>query len=293
MATKFAVRAPLGRTGMNLGVLMDGERSSRLDVDSRGLNYGDGLFETILIEQGQPVWWGEHFARLRRGALALGMQLPDADGLLGEVCALAQGHERAVLKLCLVRDGAGRGYAPAPGARSQRILSLHLAPLLPMAQYRDGIEVRWCSMQWSQQPRLAGIKHLNRLENVLARAECEQAGVAEGLVCDSSGQVVSATGANLFVQRRGKLFTPPLRESGIAGVCRDWILSRMHVEIRELYPVEILRAEAVFLSNCVRGIMPVKRIEQRQFRVTPLLAGLMAQLWHEVPALTPLPETVV
>ena len=277
---------------MNLGVLIDGEQSLRIDVDSRGLNYGDGLFETILIENGEPVWWGEHFARLRQGAQVLGMQLPDPDGLLGEIRELSQGHARAVLKLCLVRDGAGRGYAPSAAARSQRILSLHPAPLLPMAHYRDGIEVRWCVMQWAQQPRLAGIKHLNRMENLLARAESEQAGVTEGLDCDRSGQVVCATAANLFVQRRGKLSTPPLRESGIAGVCRDWLLSRMNVEIRELYPLEILRADAVFLSNCVRGIVPVKRIETRRFRVTPLLAGLMAQLWHEVPALTPLHETV-
>jgi len=275
---------------MNLGVLIDGENGSRLDASNRGLNYGDGLFETLLIENGEPIWWGEHFARLRRGTQALGMQLPDPDGLLREICELAQGHQRAVLKLVLVREGSGRGYAPNAGARSQRILSLHPAPVLPIAHYREGIEARWCSLRWSQQPRLAGIKHLNRLENVLAKAECDQAGVSEGLVCDSSGQVVSATSANVFIQRRGKLFTPPLRESGIAGVCRDWLLSRMNVEIRELYPLEVLRADAVLLTNCVRGIVPVTRLDERRFRVTPLLAGLMAQLWHEVPALAPQPE---
>jgi 4-amino-4-deoxychorismate lyase len=147
---------------------------------------------TILIENGEPVWWGEHFARLRQGRRCWECNCPirmdcwrDSRTVAG---ACACGAE-ALLGSRWHR----RGYAPSVAVRSQRILSLHPAPLLPMAHYRDGIEVRWCAMQWAKQPRLAGIKHLNRLENVLARTECEQAGVSEGLVCDSSGQVVSAT----------------------------------------------------------------------------------------------------
>lgn len=272
---------------MRLGVLIDGERRDSVEADNRGLNYGDGLFETLLVQDGAPVWWGEHLARLRRGCAALRMRFPDPDLLAFEAEKLCEGHARAVLKLVLVRAGQGRGYAPEADARSQRILSLHAAPVLAARDYVEGIDVRWCNGRFALQPQLAGIKHLNRIENVLARSELEHADVAEGLVLDTAGRVVSATAANLFVLRFGRLRTPSLRGCGIAGICRDWVLSRADVEIGELLPQDIERADGVFLSSSLRGILPVARLRERVYRPQPLIAGLIAQLWNEVPALAP------
>jgi 4-amino-4-deoxychorismate lyase len=241
---------------MRLGSLIDGEYADRVAADSRGLAYGDGLFETLLVQDGRPVWWGEHLARLRRGCEALGMRLPDPDLLEAE-------------------------------ARCQRILSLHPALPLPAADYREGVSLRWCETRLALQPRLAGIKHLNRLENVLARAELAGTEASEGLLRDTAGRVVCATASNVFIVRRGRLLTPALRACGIAGICRDWLLTRAPVEICELLPADIERADGVFVCSSLRGILPVARLGARRYRMQPLIAGLMAQLWQEVPALAP------
>lgn len=272
---------------MRLGVLVDGVAAESMGVDSRALNYGDGLFETLLVQEGRPVWWGEHLARLRRGCEVLGLRLPDPDLLAHEAEQLCGGQQRAVLKILLAREGAGRGYAPEPGARSQRILSLHAAPPLVAADYLAGVTLRWCETRLALQPRLAGLKHLNRLENVLARAELAHTGAAEGLMLDMAGRVTCATAANVFALRGGRLRTPALRAAGINGVCRDWILSRAEVEIGELLPQDLERADAVFVCSSLRGILPAARLGTRTYRPQPLIAGLMAQLWNEVPALAP------
>lgn len=272
---------------MRLGVLIDGEPAESVGFDNRGLNYGDGLFETLLVQDGRPVWWGEHLARLKRGCEALDLRLPDPDLLAFEAERFCAGQQRAVLKLVLVRAGAGRGYAPEPDARSQRILSLHAAPPLLADDYLRGVSLRWCETRMSLQPRLAGIKHLNRLESVLARAELVHTGAAEGLMLDTAGRVTCATAANVFALRGGRLRTPSLRATGIAGVCRDWVLSRTEVEIGELLPQDIERADGVFVCSSLRGILPAARLGERSFRPQPLIVGLQAQLWSEVPALAP------
>lgn len=272
---------------MRLGVLVDGAPAESIGVDNRALNYGDGLFETLLVQDGRPIWWGEHLARLRRGCEVLGLRLPDPDLLAHEADQLCDGQQRAVLKILLAREGAGRGYAPEPGARSQRVLSLHPAPPLVAADYIDGVHLRWCQTRLALQPRLAGLKHLNRLENVLARAELVHGEAAEGLMLDMAGRVTCATAANVFALRGGRLRTPALRAAGIAGICRDWVLSRVPVEITELLPQDIERADALFVCSSLRGILPVARLEQHRYRPHPLIAGLMAQLWNEVPALAP------
>lgn len=274
---------------MRLGTLIDGEYVGHVPADNRGLAYGDGLFETLLVQDGRPVWWGEHLARLRSGCEALAMRLPDPDLLEAEALQLCAGHARAVLKLSLVREGQGRGYAPRPQARSQRILSLYPALPLPLADYREGIGLHWCETRLALQPRLAGIKHLNRLENVLARAELLGTRAGEGLLRDSVGRVVGATASNVFILRRGRLLTPALRASGIAGICRDWLLTRAPVEICELLPADIERADGVFVCSSLRGILPAARLGARRYAPQPLIAGLMAQLWQEVPALMPQP----
>jgi 4-amino-4-deoxychorismate lyase len=272
---------------MRLGVLIDGEAGDSIEVGNRGFNYGDGAFETLLVQDGRPVWWGEHLARLRRGCEALGLRMPDADLLEYEAEQLCADQARAVLKIVLTRTGHGRGYAPEPGARSQRVLSLHAAPPLLGSDYVEGVTLRWCETRLALQPRLAGFKHLNRLEQVLARDELANTGAFEGLMLDTTGRAVCATAANVFVLAHGRLRTPALRACGIAGICRDWVLTRTDVEIGELLPQDLERADALFLSSSLRGILPVARLGTRRYRPQPLIAGLIAQLWNEVPALAP------
>lgn len=272
---------------MRLGVLIDGEAEDRVEVGNRGLNYGDGVFSTVLVHEGRPIWWEEHVARLRRGCEALLMRMPDADLLGAEAERLCSSQIRGVLKVTLVRGGRGRGYAPTLGMPTQRILALHPAPPLPRRDYRDGINLRWCGQTLSRQPRLAGIKHLNRLENVLARAECMPGIHHEGLMRDTAGLPVCATAGNIFVVRRGQIRTPALRQCGVEGICRGWVLSRADVEITALQDHDIESADEVFVCNSLRGILPVARLGLCDWRPGFVTAALCSLLWSEVPALNP------
>ena len=244
------------------------QRIDALDPRDRGIAYGDGVFETILIHHGTPVWWDAHLARLLRGCEVLGIGMPDPDFLRGESDALSAGYARGVLKLIVTRGVGERGYALSSNVPPTIVLSLSSAPTPPP---RDGLILRWCDTPLAIQPRLAGIKHLNRLEQVLARAEWNDAdpgkpAIHEGLQCDTAGRVVSATSANLFVLRDGCWLTPPVGACGIAGVCRGWILDHVAESAEAvLTRGEVESADAIVLCNAVRGILPVAALESRRW----------------------------
>jgi 4-amino-4-deoxychorismate lyase len=268
---------------VSVRVLRGGEVASGVDAGDRGLAYGDGVFETLLVHQGQPVWWREHWDRLRRGAGMLGLPLPDEDLVRNETDALIAAAPRAVLKLILTRGPGGRGYAPSPEALPTVVLSLHAAP--PPAP-AAGLNLRWCRMSLAIQPALAGIKHLNRLEQVLARAEWNDPDLHEGLMCDSEGRVISATAANLFARIGGRWLTPRLQRCGIAGIARAWLLEHMpDAAEAELRRADIEQAEALFLCNSVRGILPVRRLEAREWAVVEAIVQIRRQLAEAQPAL--------
>lgn len=267
-------------------VLVNGVAGTTVDVADRGLAYGDGLFETLLVADGEPVWWSRHLHRLQRGCEALGIAMPDAALLRAEAARLVAGATHAVLKLVLTRGAGGRGYAPGQDVPPTRILSLHPAPDAGRAAL-DGIAVRWCALQLARQPRLAGLKHLNRLEQVLARSEWNDPSVFEGLLCDSQGDLVSATAANVFVVRGGQLLTPPVAQCGIAGTCRAWLLDRASARVTTLRRDEVEQADELFICNSVRGILPVARLDGRSLDVGPMTRRWQEALWNEIPALRP------
>ena len=250
------------------------ERTSRvaaLAPGNRGLAYGDGLFETMRAHRGALPWWDAHWARLALGAARLGIALPDeafahaqAAELLAEDGAGAGGVDSggSVLKLLLVRGGNARGYAPPADAAPAWQLSRHPLPAPPPAA---GLRLHWCETRLAVQPALAGIKHCNRLEQVLARAECEAAGADEGLLRDADGHVVSATSANLFALHDGRWHTPPVDRCGVAGTCRARLLPALDAIEARLSVADVEGAEAVFLCNAVRGILPVASLGSRRW----------------------------
>lgn len=263
--------------------------SRGVPLDDRGLAYGDGVFETLLVQDGEPVWWDAHLARLQRGCQALGIDLPDPRRLQAQARRAARGRARAVLKLIVTRGSGGRGYAPPSQARTRVRWRLGDAPAPARTDARDGIDLRWCALRLADQPALAGLKHLNRLDNVLARAEWSSDEWAEGLLRAGDGRVVCATAANLFVLREGRWCTPALDRSGIAGTCRAWVMAHAAVtEVPDLQPAEVESAEALFVCNAVRGILPVRRLGTVAWpAVSPAVRALQAVLWAEVPALRP------
>ncbi|MDP4158019.1 MAG: aminodeoxychorismate lyase, partial [Bacillota bacterium] len=246
---------------MTSRIYSGGRRVGALDPRDRGLAYGDGVFETILVHGGKPVWWDAHLQRLLRGCDVLGIVAPDRDFLRAESDAMIDGCARGVLKLIVTRGIGERGYAPPIHASPTVVLSLADAPAPPP---RDGLVLRWCDTALAIQPKLAGIKHLNRLEQVLARAEWTDAAVHEGLQCDTAGRVVGATSANLFILRDGRWLTPPMADCGIAGNCRGWILQHVPAAMEaQLTRAEVESADALVLCNAVRGILPVAALGSR------------------------------
>ena len=259
---------------------MSGDIGMDMGVNDRGAMYGDGLFETMRAHRGDVPWWARHWARLRRGADALRIALPDEQLAHDSVrAALRDGPIDAVLKLRIARGGAGRGYAPASADVPASLhLSTHALPDTP-----DAIAVRWCATQLALQPALAGHKHCNRLEQVLARLEWGDGGAEghdafEGLMCSTRGDVVCAVAANVFVHVDGRWLTPCIDRCGVAGVMRGWVLEHLDVAQRRIRPDMFQRADAVFLTNAVRGILPVARLGMQQWAPHDDIAALRRRL---------------
>jgi 4-amino-4-deoxychorismate lyase len=267
---------------------VDGQPQDAVPVTDRGLHYGDGLFETVLIDRGRAPAWEWHLERLSRGCRVLRLPAPpiaaleaDRDGL----CAL--GPSQAVLKIILTVGGEGRGYARPRPCAWRRILSLMPAPEWPLAEYRAGIRVRWCRQLWFPDPTLSGIKHLNRLTQVRARAEWDDPHIAEGLLRDPEGNVVGGTMSNLFVVRDGVLLTPDLARCGVTGTLRAQVMAIAAAQgrpVREttLSIQDCLEADELFLCNAIRGIRPIRALGARSFRagtMTRMLQGQIGPPW--------------
>ncbi len=263
-----------------LTALVDGSPTAPWPLDDRGLAYGDGLFETLRFVAGKAPLWAGHMARLRRGCRVLDLEAPDVDRLAAEAGRLA-GDSDSLVKIVLSRRG-GRGYGSHGQRGTRRLLQTLPLPDLAPARYRQGLRLRWCRLRLSAQPALAGLKHLNRLEQVLARAEWADPDIDEGLLCDQDGRVVGATSANLFVVHRGQLITPALDACGVAGVARAWLLRRaarwLPVRQLSLAPRQVESADEVFLCNAVRGVMPVRALARRRFAIGPVTRRLAAAL---------------
>ncbi len=263
--------------------LIDGRPNDAVSVLDRGLQYGDGLFETIAVFAGQPCLWQSHIARLSQGCARLGFAAPDADALRDDAAQLTQGCERAVLKVLVTRGQGGRGYRPPASAQPRRIVTLHDWPEYPEAFGEHGVRVRWCDTPLSANSRLAGLKHCNRLDQVLARSEWDDPAVAEGLMCDESGQVIEGTMTNLFVFSNGALQTPALDRCGVAGIARDQVLAAarqlaLPVSMAPLDRQAVLNADAVFLTNALIGVWPVAELAGRTYDPTHWPRDLFARV---------------
>lgn len=257
----------------------------------RGFQYGDGLFETLRVVGGQPQHWSRHMARLLEGCERLGISAPDVDCLRAEALSLCAGlhdDERAVLKISVTRGVGGRGYGVTGVNEPTRVLAVMSAPEFPASHVTQGVKLRLCEMRLGHNPILAGIKHLNRLEQVLARAEWSDPEIAEGLLLDNDNNVIEGTMSNLFcVQVREDLqptlLTPRLSRCGVQGVTRDRILeaaAQLDIPHREadVQLSDLQQASEVFISNSLIGIWPVRQFEQDEYALGSITRRLSAAI---------------
>ncbi|MCX4189257.1 aminodeoxychorismate lyase [Methylophaga sp. OBS3] len=248
-------------------ILINGQPEDRIAVGDRGLQYGDGLFETIAYRNQTLEWVDAHLQRLERGCQRLNLPLQDVD--LTQIQAdlkqvTADLTDNAVIKVIITRGVGGRGYQYAENVEVTRIVSSHPFPIYPES-HQSGVTVRLCEQRLAINPQLAGIKHLNRLEQVLARNEWRDPTIAEGLMLNTAGELIEGTMSNILLVQKGQLFTPDLSECGIRGTMRQNIINvalshGISVKECKLSLDDLLHADEVFLCNSVIGIWPVTKI---------------------------------
>lgn len=249
----------------------------------RGLAYGDGVFRTLLVRGGRPLRWERQYAKLAADSTRLGIVCPGAETLREDVLAAAADQGEAVVKIIVTRGPGERGYRIPAAARPTRIVISAPRPAYSRHDARAGVAVRVCTTRLGTQTALAGVKHLNRLENVLARSEWSTDAVAEGIMRDELGNVICGTMTNLFIVEGDALCTPDLGHCGVAGVTRELILERAASEGLarkvEAVPLErLLAADEVFLVNSVIGVWPVRAVGDKPLRVGGIARRMRAWL---------------
>ena len=271
--------------------LINGRPTTAVDASDRGLAYGDGVFETIAVVNRQPRLFTEHCDRLDRGCERLGFTAPTMDDWQADLDALDL-PRRGVLRVTVTRGIGGQGYAPPALTRPTRITRILPAPDRPAEWWQTGVDVRWCDMRLAAQPALAGIKHLNRLEQILARREWNHPDIAEGLMRTIDGRVIEATASNLIVDDGDRLLVPDTRDCGVDGIMQQWLIGCARadgfaVERTSLQAEALLASHGVMLTNSLIGLWPVKRIGGTALTCSPWARWLQERIASEQLALTP------
>lgn len=262
--------------------LVNGRREGGLTPFDRGIAYGDGVFRTLPVYSGIPHCWERHYRRLQADCNGLGIVCPSEEILRDDIARLIDDGEHAVIKIIITRGESERGYAVPPLAQPTRIVSKAALPQYPESHFTSGVALHLCEIRLARQPRLAGIKHLNRLENVMARMEWVDPQIADGLLLDEGGDVIECTMSNLFVRMGNVLATPNLSRCGVSGVTRERVLEvapqlGYTVEVRHLRLPELMDADEVVICNSLYGAWQVRRLASHAWP-----AGMLAEQLREM-----------
>ncbi|QZA78056.1 aminodeoxychorismate lyase [Deefgea tanakiae] len=265
--------------------LVNGASSDSLNLSDRAIQFGDGVFRTMKVTAGQIEFWSQHYAKLASDCARLGIVAPSEAILLAEIAQLAPVDHS--IKIIVTRGESARGYMMPADIVPNRIVQRAALPLYASNLYTEGAVLRVCETQASWQPALAGVKHLNRLENVLARREWSDPAIFDGLMLDRDGFVIEGVMSNVFALINGVWSTPKLDCSGVAGVYRDMLLNMnacddIHAIECDLKLVDLFAADAIFVCNSLAGCVPVRAIEQHRFPLKPRLINQLQQALRQV-----------
>jgi 4-amino-4-deoxychorismate lyase len=261
--------------------LVNGSETAGIAADDRGLQYGDGLFETMAAVGGRVRHLDLHLTRLEQGCRRLRMPMP-SPGLIEDECArVLEGLGAGTVKLTLTRGPGPRGYRP-PAEPSVTRIVVSSAPK-PRGDALAPLAVRFCETRMGLNPLLAGLKHLNRLEQVMACAEWDDPAIGEGLMLSSDGRLISATAANVFLVEDGRLVTPAIRDCGVAGIMRQLVMAAaaemgLPTVVEDVLPDRLVAADEFFVTNAVVGIRPVEElVGMRRWESSEITRALMAR----------------
>jgi len=268
--------------------LVNGRQTDQISVHDRGLAYGDGVFETLLTIFGEIPLWNYHLARLERSLTQLDIKPFDSSLLPGILKKHTDSSCHQIIKITITRGVGPRGYAPPAHIKPTTIITIMDREPDLDGNINDGVKVSFCDTCYSRQAKLAGIKHLNRLEQILARSEIVQSGLDEGIMLDQMGNVISATMHNLFLVKDGAIITPDLTYSGVAGVMREFVIGLAHdanipVNIKEVSKDELLSSNELFLTNSIHGIWPICELDSTIISVGEITSRLRTRVMEVIP----------
>lgn len=269
---------------------LNGRVVTGIAATNRGLAYGDGVFRTMRLKNGVLQDWPLHYQTLVADCRQLQIVCPPAELLMQDLKFFMQATQEAaqpenVVKLIITRGEGARGYAPAAISEPSRIFILAPMPEYAPSLWSQGVALYTCCTRLGHQPLLAGVKHLNRLENVLARAENKDPQYFDGLLLDYAGHVIEAVSGNLFIQHQHTIKTPLLDQCGVAGVMRqkilDWYRTQQQPVVQtRLTLQDLYDAEAVIIANSIYGVLQVHHLDETALNVKPWASLLREQFSH-------------
>ena len=265
----------------------DGNSIDALPIDDRAIHYGDGLFETIAIRAGSPRLWHLHIDRLRYGCERLAIAMPPEEnlhtGLQQAINESGIDSGYALAKIIITAGSGRRGYRRPDSGQGRVLTAVYSAQRLAPAGYRKGVATVRCATALAEQPALAGIKTLNRLEQVVARNEWHDPDVHEGLMCDTAGRLICGTMSNVFVVHDQSIITPILDRCGVAGVMRRHVIDTLHADginanEDDIHWDDAMLVDEVFLTNSQYGVLPVRQCGEQRWAVGPVTRELMKRV---------------
>ena len=252
----------------SLTYLINGSFDHTISPFDRGFAYGDGVFRTLVMREGSPESWPLHYQKLVADCSAIGIVCPSPELLMNDLQQLFLLNETAIAKIIVTRGEGNRGYTPPAVTAPMRVVVKSPMPQYPESRFVDGVNLIVCETRLALQPRLAGIKHLNRLENVLARMEWHSPDIADGIFLDANDNVIECTAANIFARFGDTLITPSLTQCGVAGVTRQRIIALAHTlalktVVETLSLEKLLSADEVIICNSLYGAWQVKTVQMK------------------------------
>ena len=279
-------------------IAVNGIIDAQVSPLDRGFNYGDGVFETCKMTNAKISLWKFHSERLLNSCKKLNIPV-DLNVIEVQLAKLVLAVDKvdvnsAIIKIIVTRGQGGRGYGISNVSNPTIVIGIFPAAQYPDFYFSEGVNVRLCNQRLSCNKNLAGLKHLNRLEQILARSEWQDENIAEGIVLDVNDNVIEAVFSNIFLIKGGELFTPDLSEAGVAGVMRRFIIeivapeARVDIYIKKCALKDLINTDEVFLCNSNYGIWPVKKIiadKVHEFNANPItykLQNILSQSLYEL-----------